>query len=202
MGPTNDAETGLTKTLQTLDKRELDAYRYFLQKKQAQIAPDTSETFYQLFIHGQSCDDIRRGHGGFSYGQIIDARIRGEWDARREQHRTRLVTEIPARAQQVHLETVDFLADMLTATQEKIRIAIQKFQVSKNLDDLKDIPLPKNMRDFQALTELLMKMTGQDKKRIEFSGKVTLDKGSGLATPVTPEEAAEISAKLLEAEIV
>jgi hypothetical protein len=197
MGPTNDQETGLAKAIRALDKRELDAYQYTLKKKQPDISPDKAEEFFQLYLHGQTCQDIQRGYGGFSYGQIVACKVKYEWDARREQHRAHLVTEVPAHAQQVHLETVDFLADMLSVTQQKIRDGIRKYQVSKNPDDLKDLPLPKSMKDLQALTELLMKMTGQDKKRVEFSGKVTVDKGNGLASPVTPEEAAEISARLL-----
>lgn len=202
MGQPNDSETGLTKAIKALDQREWDAYRYFLDHKQPEVAEDTADKFYLLYVQGKTCEEIRRLHKGFSYGQVVAARVRYEWDERRTQYRRHLQTEVPQRAQQVHIETVDFLADMLTATQQKVRESIALYLQTGDQAHLKDVPIPKSAKDLKDLMALFMTATGQDKKRVEFSGTVKVDGRTGMSTPVSSDEAAEIARQLLEQKVI
>ncbi len=130
-------------------------------------------------------------------------RIKYTWDARAEQYRTTLRTAVPDRAVQTSLETIDFVSSLLTVNRMRMEEAIAKYMVSRNEDDLKGVILAKNAKELKELVELLMKMTGQDKKRIEFSGKVTLAQGQSTpANSMTSAEADAIAKQLLGEKVI
>lgn len=198
-----EKEKALVVSIQALDHKDRGAYAYFLKAKQAPIALDTADELFQLYLQGASCDDIRKGAGAaFGHGQIVAARVQYAWDARRDEYRRNLVARVPARAQQVHLEQADFVADLLTISRVAIQKKIRKAMASGKPEDLEGIPIPTNVKDLRELLDMFIKVTGQDKKRIEVSGNVTVDNKTGVATKVTSATADAIMDELLDAEEV
>ncbi len=185
-------ETKIATAIKALSPRELDAYRYFLRAKQSSIAEDAADRLYQLYLQGQSCEDIRRVAVGFSLGQVVAARIVGEWDSKVAGYRENLVANVPIQAEQTHLEAVDFLGNLLKATYMKYGDKIRKYLATGDEAHLIDVPLPKSVREFGAVMDLFMKSTGQDKRRVEVSGTLKVDHRNGTATAVSSEEAAGI----------
>jgi hypothetical protein len=198
----SDKEHALAVAIKALDDAENHAYRYFVHNNQVGIAKDTSDDLFKLYLQGASCNDIRRTRIGFSLGQIVACKVQHSWDERRAQYRRDLATNVPARAGQVHLEQVEFMADLLTATQHATKEKIRQYMVTGDSTHLVDVPMPKNMKDYRDLFELFMKGTGQEKRRIEVSGSVTVDNKTGIANAVTPEEAGAIMDELMDADIV
>jgi|SRR6185437_6900945 len=201
--PTNTApETALAIALRGLDEREMEAYRYVLKTRPIEIAEETSERMYQMFLQGRTCEDIRKANKGYALGQIVACRIKYGWDARVVQHRTTLAATVPDRAIQTSLENVDFVTKLLTVNRIVMEEAIDKFMLSRNPDDLKGVIQAKNAKELKELVELLMKMTGQDKKRIEFSGKVTVDQRTGPPNTMSSDEADKIAQQLLGQKVI
>lgn len=197
----SDKEKALVAAEKALDQRDAHAYRFFISHNQAPVALVASDQMFQLYLQGSSCEEIRRANPGFSLGQIVSCRVQHAWDLRREEYRRNLVTQVPARAQQVHLEQVDFLADLLTISRVSIQEKIRQAMASGKPEDLEEIPIPRSVKDLGALLDMFIRSTGQDKKRIEVSGNVTVDGKTGIASAVTPEIANQIMDGLLEDEV-
>lgn len=195
-------ETALTIALKGLDQREMDAYRYVLKAKAVEIAEETAERMYQVFLQGKTCEDIRKINKGYSLGQIVSCRIKYGWDVRVAQYKAALQVGVPDRAMQTSLETVDLLSKLLAVNRMQMEEAIDKYMLSRNPDDLKGVILAKSPKELKELVELLMKMTGQDKKRIEFSGKVTVDQTGRTPNSMTSSEADEIAKDLLNQKVI
>jgi hypothetical protein len=202
MSPSDAPETALTIALKGLDQREMDAYRYVLKTRAVEIAEETAERMYQVFLQGKTCEDIRKINPGYGLGQIVACRIKYGWDARAAQYRTTLTTAVPDRAIQTSLETVDFVANLLTVNRMRMEEAMARYMISRNEDDLKGVIQAKNAKELKELVELLMKMTGQDKKRIEFSGTVKVAQQSGAPSQITSKEADDIARQLLGEKVI
>jgi hypothetical protein len=197
------AETALTLALKGLDQREMEAYRYVLKVKSAEIAEDTAERMYEMFLAGKTCEDIRKINKGYSLGQIVACRIKYGWDARVLKYQEMLQLTVPDRAIQTTLETVDFISKLLTVNQMRMSEAIDKYMLTRNEEDLKGVILVKNAKELKELVELLMKTTGQDKKRIEFSGKVNVVQAqTGAVTSMSSADADAIARQLLGEKII
>jgi hypothetical protein len=202
MPPSQPAETALTVALQGLDQREMGAYKHVLNTRQAEIAEDTAERMYEMYLTGKTCEDIRKANKGYSLGQIVACRIKYGWDVRVAQYKEALQVAVPDRAIQTSLETVDFVSKLLTVNRMRMEEAIDRYMLSRNEDDLKGVILAKNAKELKELVELLMKMTGQDKKRIEFSGKVTVAQGTGTPNSMSSSEADAIAKQLLGEKVI
>lgn len=200
----SDKETRIANALQDLTPKELGAYKYFRSNNQPPLSEAKSDELFRLYMQGHSCEEICKiGKNMIGLGQIVACRLMYGWDARKVAHRANLEANVPARAAVTHLETVDFLADILTISQVAFKEKMQEYLATGNKELLKDLPLPKSTRELQSLFELFMKATGQEKKRIEVTGGVTVTHANGVAMPVSSEEAAEIMDRLLpDAEII
>ena len=110
---------------------------------------------------------------------------------------------VPDLAIQTTLETVDFISKLLTVNRMRMSDAIDKYMLSRNEEDLNGVILVKNAKELKELVELLMKTTGQDKKRIEFSGKVTVAQGQpGAVNSMSSSEADAIARQLLGERVI
>lgn len=189
-------ETRIAAAIQKLDPRELAAYKYTLRTKQPDIAEETAEKLFALYLQGQSCEEIRRSMKGYGLGQIVAARVAYDWDARVVEYRAHLVVSVPAAAEQTHLESVDFMSNLLKATFMRYSENIRLYMATGDGKYLEGVPLPKNMKDFQALMELFLKATGQDKKKVEVTGTVKVNHQNGTAA-ISGKEAAKILDSLM-----
>jgi hypothetical protein len=197
--PVSDKEQRLAEALAALTPRELDAYKYFVRTKQTEVADATAEEMYAFFVKGSTCDEIRRLMVGFSLGQIVGARVMKGWDARLAAYRESLAVDIPQRAAQTQLESADLLAAMLSATNRQWLDKLKRYVATGDATLIADIPLPKNLKDLATLTELFLKATGQDKKRVEVTGTVRHEHAKA---PLSAKEAASLLDELDEDDAV
>jgi hypothetical protein len=189
-------EARIATSLKSLNKRELDAYKYAVDMSQPDVKPEMAEEMYSLFASGSTCEGIRRQMVSYSLGQVVVARVTGNWDGRLAEYRAILIQTIPERAAQTQLESVELVSAMLQATNKKWIEKIKQYIATGDDKLLEGIPLPKTIKDVQALVELFLKMTGQEKKRIEVTGGLTVDH-QGAAAAVTAEDADKVMKELL-----
>lgn len=195
----SDRETRLANAISALSERELQAYRYFVKTKQETPLEERADELFVLYSQGADCEEIRRQSKRYSLSQVVACKVIYSWDARKAEHKEQLQVDVPQRAAQVHLEQVDYLADLLTAAQVQHRAKIRQFLATGGTDKtlLEGVPLPKTFKEYRDLFELFMRGTGQDKKRVEVSGTVRLDSSTGAANVVTAAEAESIMDRLL-----
>lgn len=183
-----------------LSERELAAYRNWQIGKYPALAPDTQVKLFQLFLNGKGCEEIRRLNQQYTLGQIVQARIFGEWDRRYQDHVNDLLDNTKNRAMQTTLESINFVSDLLAATNKLHGDKISKFLQSGNEKDLGDLQIT-SLTGYKTAVELLQKLTGQDKQQRLTSDVTITHKAdeSLLAVARAPnsEEAAEILKMLL-----
>jgi hypothetical protein len=155
-----------------LDPRELYAYTVCLGAKSPQISTSTAAKFFELFLNGRTCEDIRKLNPGFSLGQIVIARIQGEWDRLKLEYQQNLLLSVRERFQQAQLETVTLLADMLAARVKLDRERYARFLQTGDESEIKDAIQIGSIKDLKATLEALMKATGQDSDK-KVSGTIT-----------------------------
>ena len=177
-----------------LSEREHKAYAYWCASKEPSIAPSTSAQFFQLFLQGKSCEQIRQINPGFQLGAIVAARINGKWDEEAAVHLKDLLGKARQRIQQTTLETVDLFCDLLTAKNKLYREKVMKFIQTGNEKEIEGLDLY-GVKGYKEVIESLLKVTGQDSKKVSGNVTVTVEPPAA-AAPVTSETAAAILSAL------
>jgi len=94
---------------------------------------------FELFLIGKSCEQIQRANPAFQLGQIVSARIQGEW----------------AQAQ-----TANLLADMLFVANKLNAAKLEKFLQTGDERHLGNLRI-ENVKSLKEVMELLLQTTGQ-----------------------------------------
>lgn len=175
-----------------LSEREGAAYRAWTRLSQPKLSPDTQAKFFALFLQGSTCEEITRLNRGFSLGQLVEARVEGEWDRRRDEYLEDLLGNVRGLVQQSHLEAVRFMVDQLAAVHKKWGDAARKYIQSGDEKDLKDFGID-GVKAYKTAVEVLQKLTGAENKPQEIrhyhTGEVAV---ASARRPLTSKEAAAI----------
>ncbi len=192
----SEKEVRLATAVKALSDRERAAYKYFVQNEVRGVPEGNQEEMFRLFQRGSTCEEIRRLFPHFSLGQVVAARVMWNWDERKGHEVKTLKEEVPAKVETAQLETVDFLANLLHATNKKWSDALRKYIATGDQThlDAAGVPLPKTMKELRDLTELYMKAAGTDSKKVEVKHSGQVEPGAKL---VSPDEATNIMDELL-----
>lgn len=192
----SEKEVRLATAVSALSERERQAYKYFVKNEVRGLTEQTQEQLFAIFMRGSTCEDIRRLFPIYNLGQIVAARVMWDWDARKGAEVKQLQTEVPAKVETVHLETQEFLGNLLHATNKKWGDALRMYIATGEEGHLikAGVPIPKTVKELRDLTELYMKASGTDTKKVEVkhSGQV-----QHAVTAVTAAEASSIMDDLL-----
>lgn len=192
----NSTEKNEIEIAVKLDDREEYALQIWRGTEQPPIAPLTQARFFRLFLNGKSTHEIHRLNPQFSLGQVVHARIQGKWDLRAEQHLDELLNGVKARVQQVTLESIDFVADLISAANKLYGERIKRYLQTEDPNDLGDLQI-KNLDGYRKAVELLQKLTGQDKP--SQKGEITvLHKADESMQKGNVMQSADEAAKILE----
>lgn len=176
--------------LEALSKREryaLDSYRAGLE---APLAPSLNAKFFALYLMGKSTEEIRKMNPQYTLGQIVDARVSGDWDNLKEEHLRKLLQETMGRVQQVAFEGANLLLDLLQATDNEELDHIRKYAQSKNPDDLGRIKIA-DIRDYKRVVETVQRLLGQDKSPVNVTVPISNNIPSAPPTASRPPTASE-----------
>lgn len=151
-----------------LSAKEQSLYLEWLEKKtKPSLSPSLSTQLFQLFLNGYSCDEICEHHNKiYPIGQILEARVRDEWDRRRKEHLDQLYSKVFDRVKQTQFESVAFTSDLLAAAHKLYGQKIKTFLETGKEDDLGEAQgLIKSLDAYRKVAEMLLKLTGQDKSK-------------------------------------
>jgi len=182
--------------LTVLNPKELSAYRYWQSNSQPELSPQLSLDLFALFLHGNSCEEIRKLNPALTLGQIVHSRIKYSWDDKMRQHMNDLQNSIMDRVRMVTLESVNFVADLLSAANKLHGTAIKKYLQTGDPEHLSGLKID-SLQGYKAGVELMQKLTGQDKfSNTNVSGTVTV-KSEGTLSGPTAEEQSKVLKLLL-----
>jgi len=155
-----------------LDDREVFAYNYYLECNQAPLSPSLSAQLFELFLTGKSCEEIRRLNPAIGLGQIVAARLKGEWDLRRDEYANSLLDKTMDRVKQSTLESALLVCDMLSVANKEHGEALRKYLQSGDVKELPPFRI-NSMQSFKYAVEVLQKLSGQDRQQqVKVSGTV------------------------------
>lgn len=154
-----------------LSVQEKFAYDYFVKNRgktlgTMPLSPSTQAQLFELFLNGVPFNEIRRMNPSYSLGQIIAAAVDNNWFAQRESHMSTLLNTVKDRVGQISLESVDFLSNLLSAAHKKHGDSLKRYLQTGNESELSGIAL-ESLRSYREALELLMRLTGQDIKRVK-----------------------------------
>ncbi len=140
------------------------SYQEWLERKnRASISPALSIKFFELFLRGDSCDKIQSLNPGITLGQILEARVRDQWDRKREKYTEELYSGVADRFKQTVLESVEFTTDLLAAAHREHGQKLKKYIMSQDPADLGEVRIT-SFGAYAKVVDTLMKLTGQQKE--------------------------------------
>lgn len=178
----------IQKATALLNNEESHAFSLFCATQEPNLAPSLNARLYNLFLQGRSCAEIQAQNRPLSLGQVVSARIEGEWDRRRSEHLDSLLTNTTLRVQQGTLETADFVLDLLAVMKVEHGAKLRQYLQSGDKSDLGDFKID-SLSNLKSTIEILQKLTGQDKKQqLNVTGEIThKDKTAGNSAPTSDE---------------
>lgn len=160
----------------SLTPREEAALRVWSGLGQPPLSPSLSAKLYELFLRGRSCLEIVDLNPGISLGAVVSARVRDNWDVRRQEYRLRLEEEVYDRVRTSTLETLDRLSLELHASNKLAMAKLQRYLQTGDENEIKDMNLDSS-KHMAGIVSLLRELTGAgDKKKHEVSVTLTSSK--------------------------
>ena len=175
-----------------LSERESIAYGAWkrIAATQPKLSPDTQARFFALFLQGATCQDIVSLNKGYSLGQIVQVRMEGDWDKRRDDYLEDLLNNARGLVQQTAMESIRFVADQLAAVHKRWGESAKRYVQDGDESKFKDFGID-GIRDYKTAIEVLQKLTGQENKpqEVHHSGEIAV---APVRRPLTSKEAAGI----------
>jgi len=182
------AEALILSPVERLSPEERKAYKLYVQKNDPPLAPGVQAQLYNLYLNGSTCEEINRLNPNFSLGMIVRAKVEGLWDDRRDKHINELFESVRERVQQVQMESVVFTTDLLAGANKMFGDKLKRYLQTGDERELGDLRID-SLKQYRDAVDLLLKLTGQDRK-VEVSGQTkTVVEFKG---PVAPKDAAAI----------
>lgn len=173
-----------------LSEKEQYALDYHRNKREPSLAPVTQAQLFQLYLQGHDCDEIRRLRPNFSLGQIVEARVEGQWDMRRQEHVQRLMRATQEKVAQTQLESVEYICNLVAAHHRLQGDKLKRFLMSGDPKDLGDA----GITSFKQYKEVLATL------RELLKPAETVQRVTGEVTHVHRAEAAPEKMRVIEQE--
>jgi hypothetical protein len=196
-------EAGLVipeKVLARLTKKELTELEKYRNKPG--LAITIQAQFFELFVNGNSCEEIHRLNSNFPFGAIVRARIEGLWDQRKDDMLASALDAVRARVEQTQVAAVHFNADLLAAAHKQFGDRLKKYMQTGDENVLGDVKI-ETLKQYRDAIEMWLKVTGQDSKKtitLQTPQDVASNVGAKVDRPPTSEEAETLFGLLLEKE--
>lgn len=152
--------------LADLDDKDLAVYKDWQEKKnRPSLALSLSLQLFELFLHGLTVREIvEMNKNTYRYEQVIEARVRDDWDGRRRAHLDNLFGSIYTKVTQAQAEAASFLTDMLAVAHKQHGTGLKTYLQTGDDKDLAGIQI-QSWQGYKSVVESLMKLTGQDKPK-------------------------------------
>lgn len=177
-----------------LNERERRAYKSWRESGQAQLAPSLNAKLFDLFLRGHNCEEIARlNHPHIKIGQVVAARVEGDWDRRRKEHLDGLLASTSQRVQQATMETAEFVCDLLAVANREHGDRLRRYLQTGDPKELGDFKITSLFGLKQAI-EVLQKLTGQEQARgaAKLPEAPAQHQAPTAPSPPTPQEAARV----------
>lgn len=178
--------------LNWLDSAERYAFNYFTSKLRSgssdsyPIAPSVAEQLLELYLQGRTLAEIRKLNRQFSMGQIVHAAVEGCWNLQRDAYAALTVARAKARAVLAAAEGVELAADIMAALKRLHGDNIARYIQTQDPIHLGSATSYATIKQLKEISEVLMKLTGQEQKKT-IGGTVEVKHSGSITTiPISP----------------
>jgi hypothetical protein len=135
------------------------------------LAKYKAERLGEIYCLGYSCEDIKRWFPEYPIEVLLWAKISYNWDDTRAQYRKVVQQETLNAALSARMESIRFLADVITATHVKYRKEILNFIADPDKNEAPKKIIPDNIHSYGYLISMLKEITSpvQDKNLTDKS---------------------------------
>ncbi len=186
-----------------LNKKEIQLLNKWIEEGKPGLTKYKAERLGEIYCLGYTCEDIRRWFPEYPIEVLLWARVNYAWDDIRTQYRKIVQQETLNAAIAARMESIRFLADVVTATHVKYRKDLLQYIADPiNCEAPKKI-LPDNIHSYGYLINLLKDITtpSQDKNMTDKSVPlVTVNVGDNGKSEVKVSSQNDIREALLNAE--
>lgn len=164
----------LYKPLSPLEQR---AYEKWLKKIDDPIPIELAIDMYALYVNGHSCEKIFEANDRvYPLGQIVDAKIRYNWDERKDEHLNALHEAVTTAVIKAKSDVVTHLADMLAVAHKKIGTKLQKYLQTGDESLLGGFD-PSNLTEYSKIVAMLNAVVpstkeGSPKRDVKVEGQI------------------------------
>lgn len=167
----------------------------YMERGGHQLAAETAVRFFELYLNGSDCAEIHRLNKPFPFEAILWARIKYEWDKKKDEITIALTEKTKEKAVKAALETTGLLSDMLIAASKKHGDKLKKYIQTGNEEDLGDSMSIDNIASLIRAVEGLQKITGADRiQKIDKKETVNVNVNVSGGQDLKPETSAAILA--------
>lgn len=191
-------DEAIEKSKTYLSERELHAYGVWCGMSKPHLSPALNAQLYQLFLMGKDTEEIRRMNPTLSLGEIVAARVEGQWDERKTEYLDSLLDKAQGRVQQATLEQIDLMCDVLSLARKEQGDKIKRYIQTGNDDDKPDVRID-GIRTLKTAIEILQTLTGKDRQsRVLLTGDLTHKVEAAISKQPTSQQAEEVLKLLLQ----
>jgi len=157
------------------NEAELAALEEWKKTGKAHLPLAVAMRLYELYLNYYSCGEICQINGNqYAFGQIVDAKIRYEWDKHREEHVGSLFNKIEKKVYKTKNEALSNLSDLVSIAHKLWNDKMVKFLESGDESLLAEFN-PGNLKNYKEILTLLNTLTevkNISTKKVEVDGTV------------------------------
>lgn len=182
-------------SLSDTDYAELVAY---ISAEKPELALSVAQKFFELYLHGNSVDEIHRLNSAFPKSAIQWVRFKYNWDKLKNEHMIKLHESTMQKVMKAQLDATSLIADTLSVASKRHGDKLKKYIQNGNESDLTALDI-KSLKDLMKASEALQKITGQDKNQTHFIKKEETLNVNVTTSDENKNYTSETSARILEA---
>ena len=182
-----------------LSDGEYKAMSLYISQNKPELALTTCNSFFELFLNGNSVEDIHKMNTAYPIQAIQWARIKYDWDRMKEMYVVNLQSRIADKVMKAQLEVTSFYADVLSATVKKHGNKVKRYLQTGDEKDLGNAMGVDSIGSLARVVEALQKITGQDRNikvvkedKLSVGIQASLDVSEGGPKAISEESAAQI----------
>ncbi len=181
--------------------KEGEELRRWRRKSEAPLPLALALKMYELYLNGYSCEDIWRVNGQkYPLGQVVDAKVRYDWDERRNEQLDNLYGGIEEKVMHVKTEAVSHLANMLSAAHKIWGDRVAEFLQEGDPEKLAGFD-PSSIKNYKEILSMLQLLSAKDTKEVKVTGNVEHVHTQGIeAKKLTGKNASDLLRTIEDAE--
>ena len=155
-------------------KKEEDELKKWRKTGEAPLPLALALQMYELYLNGYEVEEIWRVNGQkYPLGQIADAKLRYEWEERKETQLASLYGNIEKKVLHVKHEAISHLADLLAAAHKIWGDKVAKFLQDGDVSEIAAFN-PASLKNYKDILQMLQLLTAntKDTKEVKVGGTV------------------------------